>query len=256
MTPYGILAIVSLALLGLAYIALVIAALRVCAWSATGIMFLNPFSVIPFIITHWGKAKYAVYLALGAAAFMLAAIGVQQIIQTDQVLGGEEVGFELTMPKGWNVRQNLKKGAVIQMSRPTTGLYFVAFATDRNKNDATNPDGAANDAVKEIAADLGVSTIDPCKPILLDGSRACVYAISGCSKKDRCFVYTITTIDADDHLLHLVGWTPVKRKEENMPVLLMVRDSFSWFVKDGRKRLRENRESVKEIGSSRRLKGR
>ncbi len=230
MTPYGILAIISIVLLGLAYITLIVAGFRAGFNSMSGIIFLNPFTIIPFILSKWGKAKYSVFLLLGSVVFLLAAAGVQQIVQSDQILGGEECGFELTMPKGWNEREALWKGALIQMSRPMSKLYFVAFATDINASESTNPGNNANDVVKEIADKLGVATIDACKPITLDGSNACCHTIKGCSE-DLCLAYTITTIDADDRLLHLVGWTTLKREEKNMPTLTAIRDSFTWRKK-------------------------
>lgn len=231
MTPYGILAAISIALLGLAYITLIVAGFRAGSSSVIGITFLNPFSIIPFILSQWSKTKYSVFLLLGAVFFFLAAVGAQQMVQTDRILGGEECGFELTMPKGWNERKALRKGALIQMSRPVSELYFVAFATDAKNSESTNSDGIANEAVKEIADKLGVPAVDACKQIDLDGSDACSYTIEGCLE-DLCLAYTITTIADTNRFVHLVGWTTLEREEKNMPALTAIRDSFTWRKKN------------------------
>lgn len=223
MAIHSYVVIASLVVFALAYIALVVAGYSRNGWWGTGILFLIPVVIIPFLFLHWRRARYGTGLGvLGVLLFGLSIL-VQAQTERDIVLERPELGYRIVLPRGWHERSGKVKSAEFHVSELLHDQNFAVLKTN-----AANTLEVASTALCDYLGGRAGTGSPELRSLTLNGAVARECDVEVC-EQDGCDLYIATTVQGPGRIASLLAWTSGADSRRRRAELLKVRDSFAWL---------------------------
>ena len=132
MQVFGILALLSMAILFAAYVALLVQSARVGVGWLIGSLLFAPIVIVIFSILHFRKAVLPLALGVAGVGLFGAAMVTQSVQQSGRVAVSSTGEYQLAMPIGWVVTQDLPEDCNLGIHQNISGAALRMTPYDKS----------------------------------------------------------------------------------------------------------------------------
>lgn len=164
-------------------------------------------------------------LLISVFGLVLMGGACEKYAAKSKVMKDDGETFQITVPAGWNKKDDLNESADLQAGHRLASLYVIVIKDSKEDMPGMSIEDHSAITRETLMESLSDTKLSQPQYLTIDNKQALQYEIRGIIDKIK-IVYLHTTVESPSHFYQIVAWTLPSRWEKTHATLRQVTENF------------------------------